>query len=128
MKPTHTLAVLALCGGAALGGAANAKLPPPTPEAKAKADETAARNAWNDTLAAYQLCKAQDRIAADYRQRAGRSAPTGLPDCTEPPPFTPPVAARPLEAAGAHSPPATAALPPNTKAPAAELPRPSTKP
>lgn len=45
------------------------------------------------------------------------------PPCSDPGAFayTPPEQ-KPLEAAGAHSPPATAASPPSTKTPAAEMP------
>jgi hypothetical protein len=50
-------------------GIATAKLPTPTLDeaAKAKAAETAAKTAWQGKLDTYQLCKAQDRIAARYR-------------------------------------------------------------
>ena len=59
-------------------GAAFAKLPAPSDEAKAKAAETANKAAWNDKVAAYQLCKAQDRVADTYRKDAkgsGKTAP-----------------------------------------------------
>ena len=39
-------------------GAALAKLPPQSDEAKAKAAETAAKTAWSDKVASFQLCKA----------------------------------------------------------------------
>jgi len=52
-----------------------AKLPPPDDAAKAKAAETAAKNAWQAKVDAYQLCKAQDRVAAQYRSSAAKSAP-----------------------------------------------------
>jgi len=51
----------------ALAGSALAKLPPPDEAAKAKAAETAARSAWAGKVAAFQLCKVQDRIAARYK-------------------------------------------------------------
>ena len=105
------IAALALCG------AASAKLPPLSAEAKAKADEAAARTAWQGKVDAYKLCQAQDRVAARYRASvpAGRPAPgevVGTPACTDPGPFvyTPPQA-KPIEQAGAHSPAATAARP-----------------
>ena len=108
------IAALALCG------AASAKLPPLSAEAKAKADEAAARTAWQGKVDAYKLCRAQDRVAARYRASvpAGRPAPgevVGTPACTDPGPFvyTPPQA-KPIEQAGAHSPAATAATPPVT--------------
>src|SRR3954464_12539039 len=53
----------------AVSGLAAAKLPPPQLDeaAKAKAAETAAKTAWQGKVDAYQLCKAQDRIAAKYK-------------------------------------------------------------
>ena len=109
-----------LLAALALSGAALAKLPPLSPEAKAKADQAAARNAWQAKVDAYKLCQAQDRVAARYRASvpAGRPAPgevVGTPACTDPGPFvyTPPQA-KPIEQAGAHSPAATAATPPVT--------------
>lgn len=103
-----------------------AKLPAPSDEAKAKATEAAAKTAWTDKIGAYQLCRAQDRVVAYYRKgatAAGKEAPTALetPACADPGAFVAPVAAPPLEAAGAHSPPATATAPPSSKATAAEL-------
>ena len=47
-----------------------AKLPPLSDEAKAKAEETKARSAHGDKVAAYKLCLAMDKVAADYRARA----------------------------------------------------------
>ena len=116
-----------LCG-LALAGTAFAKLPPPpaTPEAKAKADEAAARTAWSSKVEAYQLCQAQDRVAARYREgaaAAGKPLPPGpaTPPCTDPGPFAfgSSGPAKPIEAAGAHSPTETAAQPHNSNAPAA---------
>lgn len=126
--------------------AAQAKMPPLSPEAQAKADEAKAKTAWTEKVAAYQLCKSMDRVAESYFKRvkaspqapkaaasaapavsaasaatASASAP-GTPvataPCTDPGPFTAasPAASKPLEAAGAHSPPATAATPPSNKA------------
>jgi hypothetical protein len=50
-----------------------AKIPPPVLDdaAKLKAAETAAKTAWQGKLDAFQLCKAQDRVAAVYRKSAG---------------------------------------------------------
>src|SRR6476659_159978 len=105
-----------------------ATLPPPTPEAKAQATIAAAKSAWSDKVAAYQLCVAGDRLAARYRQNLKASMkdvppPVATPACADPGPFVPPVVAdaKPLEAAGAHSPPETAVTPPNSKATASEL-------
>jgi hypothetical protein len=54
-----------------------AKIPAPVLDdaAKAKAAETAARAAWQARIDAFQLCRAQDKVAAYYRKAAG-SAPT----------------------------------------------------
>ncbi|MFO1339103.1 MAG: hypothetical protein U1F53_12920 [Burkholderiaceae bacterium] len=107
---------------------AQAKLPAPSDEAKAKAAEAAAKTAWTDKVSAYQLCKAQDKVAADYQAQAKKagqpaSAPTATPPCADPGPFAyaPPGEAKPpLEASGAHSPPKTAATPPSTNKPDAQ--------
>lgn len=108
--------------------AAIAKLPPPSDEAKAKADEAKAKTAWTDKVAAYQLCKAQDRVATTYFAEAKKaakpaSAPASAPAaCSDPGPFaylpsTP--ENKPIESSGAHSPAATATSPPSTNQPAA---------
>lgn len=107
-----------------------AKLPPPaaTPEAKAKAAEAAAKTAWNGKVDSYKLCQAQDRVAAKYRASAtaaGKPVPAApaTPPCADPGSFVftpppPPADAKPIEAAGAHSPATTAASPPSTVQPA----------
>jgi len=68
----------------AASGLALAKLPPVDDAAKAKAAEAAAKAAWQGKVDAYQLCKAQDRVAAKYKANhpaaakpaaAGASAP-----------------------------------------------------
>ncbi|MDM0044828.1 hypothetical protein QTH91_10065 [Variovorax dokdonensis] len=114
MKATLALLVLSLAAAHA-----SAKLPPPSDEAKAKAAETAAKTAWGDKVAAYQLCEAQNKVAAAYLEKARANGktlqPTSTPACTDPGPLE----AKPLEAAGAHSPPQTAASPPSTTQPAA---------
>jgi len=107
---------------------ASAILPPPTAEAKAQATIAAAKSAWSDKVSAYQLCVVGDRLAVKYRQSLKASMkdippPAATPACADPGPFVPPVVAeaKPLEAAGAHSPPETATAPPSSKATAAEL-------
>ena len=104
-----------------------AKLPALTEEAKAKAAEAAAKTAWSGKVDAYLLCKWQDKVAASYYQSAKAAGkptqpPVALPACAEVGAFayTPPDA-KPLEAAGAHSPPATATSPPSTKQPDAVI-------
>lgn len=62
--------VIALLG-MTMAGAAFAKLPAPSPEAQAKAEEAKQKTAWADKVAAYQLCQAQDRVAASYRKAKG---------------------------------------------------------
>jgi hypothetical protein len=98
-----------------------AKLPALTPEAQAKADEAKAKTAWSDKVAAYKLCQAQDRVVAQYRKTAANAKPAAeSPPCTDPGPFAAAASAPPLEAAGAHSPAATAAQPPSSQATDAE--------
>lgn len=101
-----------------------AKLPPLSDEAKAKAAEAAAKTAWTGKMEAYQLCKSQDKAAASYyasAKAAGKETKpaAATPACTDPGAFvyTPPEAAKPIEAAGAQSPAATAASPPSSKPP-----------
>lgn len=113
-----TSLLLAACSLAA------AKLPPPTPEAKAKSDEAAAKAAWAGKIDAFQLCQSQDRVAASYlksAQAAGKEVKpvTATPPCADPGAFTYalPEAPKPLEASGAHSPAETASAPPSTKVP-----------
>ncbi len=120
--------LLWLCLVAAPVSIAVAKLPPLSDEAKAKAAEMAAKTAWGDKTAAYQLCQSQDKVAAKYRasakaaaaaattSAASASAPTLAP-CADPGPFQP---APPIEAAGAHSPATTAAAPPSGAKPQSE--------
>ena len=141
MRPVHCAALLS----AALVLPALAKLPPRADEAKAKAAETAAKAAWADKVGAYKLCLAQDRVADGYR-KSGKAAskaaaapavapapttasgatPTlaAIVACADPGPYVStitPVASKPLEAAGAHSPAGTATSPPSTNATAAQI-------
>lgn len=117
-KTLIAAAVLALAALPAL-----AKLPAPSDEAKAKAAEAAAKTAWSNKVANYQLCKSMDKVAATYHAQAKKEgkavkAPVNTDACADPGPFvyTPPP---PLEAAGAHSPAKTATAPPSTNTPAA---------
>ena len=107
---------------------ASAKLPALSDEAKAKAAEAAAKSAWAGKVDGYLLCKSQDKVAAGYFKSAkasGKEAKpaAAVPPCADPGAFVyaPPEAAKPIEAAGAHSPAATAASPPSTKAPDATV-------
>ena len=112
----------------AVSTAATAKLPALSDDAKAKASEAAAKTAWNGKIDNYLLCKSQDKVAASYYKTAlaaGKPTKTAatVPPCADPGAFayTPPEAAKPIEAAGAHSPTATAASPPSTKQPDAAV-------
>jgi hypothetical protein len=116
---------------AIFSSAALAKLPPPSEEAKAKAAEAAAKTEWSNKVAAYQLCKSMDKVAAEYfaeSKQAGKDVKpaAATPPCADPGPFV--AEAKPLEAAGAHSPAATAATPPNAASPAAAASQPAKKP
>jgi hypothetical protein len=118
---------LLLCSALLLGFAAHAKLPAPvlTDEAKAKAAEAAAKTAWTAKVDTYKLCLAQDRAAANHQKTAKAKGLELKPvvaagACADPGAFAyvPP---KPIEAAGAHSPAATAISPPNTNAPASAV-------
>lgn len=121
MKLLSRKTLVALCATCVCTLAA-AKLPPPSPEAAAKAAEAGAKAAWAGKVDAYKLCMSQDKVAAHYRKTNPTAKPATAAGaaCTDPGPFayTPP-SAKPLEAAGAHSPPGTASSPPNTQVPQA---------
>lgn len=106
MKKTISRAALlaAMTSTAAAGllavGAAQAKLPPLSDEAKAKAAEATAKTNHGNAVANYQLCKSMERVAAVYlaeARKAGKDVkpPTATPPCADPGPFvyTPPAAA-----------------------------------
>ncbi|MEM5427423.1 hypothetical protein [Cupriavidus oxalaticus] len=97
---TRTLTLIALAAGATVSAGALAKLPPPSEVQQAKAVETKARAAWADKVAAFQLCRAQDKIATRYyaeRQAQGKDARAAVQTapCADPGPFVAPVAAAP---------------------------------
>jgi hypothetical protein len=124
MRPFVVVAAVA----ALTASAAFAKLPTPSDEDKAKAAEAAGKAAWSDKVGAYHACQQMDRVAAAYRAHAlaaghPASAAEQTPPCADPGPYTPatPQAAKPLEAAGAHSPPGAATSPPSNKATSAEM-------
>jgi hypothetical protein len=110
MKHVVTLAALVLATGAAV-----AKLPALTDEAKAKAAEAAAKTAHGNKVADFQLCKSMNKVSAYYQadaKKAGKDVkpPTATPDCVDPgafvyPPPAPGAAApAPAAAAGAKPP------------------------
>lgn len=146
MKPVLLPVTLAL-----LAGTVAAKLPPPSDAAKAKQAEAATKAAWQAKVDAYELCKAQDRVAAVYRKNAGQaaastakaaaasqpaSAATGTPvasapppPCMDPGPFaTNDPQQKPLETSEAHSPAGTAASPPSVKQHSGAIQPPAKKP
>ena len=87
MKTSIVWMVLALSAGAAC-----AKLPPPSDEAKAKAAEAAAKAAHGGKVASFQLCKSMERVAAVYRESAKKAGKevkpaTETPACADPGPF-----------------------------------------
>jgi hypothetical protein len=105
---------LSLCLALLVSATAFAKLPPPSEEAKAKADEAKAKAAWSDKTAAYQLCKAQDKTAERYRKEQKKPAMDGsLAKCEDPGPFvySPPVPPSIMPGGAATSP----ALPANSE-------------
>jgi hypothetical protein len=115
MKRFAIVPILALACGAAA-----AKLPPLSDDAKAKAAEAAAKTAHGNKVADFQLCKSMDRIAAAYQAGAKKSGKefkpaTATPPCADPGPFVYPPPAAP--AAAAPAPPAapTAAATPAKK-------------
>lgn len=85
-------------------GAAFAKLPPQDDAAKAKAAETAAKNAWQAKVDGYQLCKAQDKIAARFGA-GGKTAAALKPVAAKTAAATPPAAAATPPAAAASGTP-----------------------
>lgn len=96
-------AIAVLIAACALGASALAKLPPPSDEAKAKAAEAAAKAAHAGKVEAYQLCKVQDKVAAQYRGKNGKAVET--PPCADPGPFV----YKPAEPAAAAAPAPAAA-------------------
>ncbi len=98
---------------------------PADAQARAK-EEAAARAAWTGKVANFELCKSQDKVAAEYfaeAQAAGKptNPPMPTPECADPGPFSflaP--GEKPLEVSGAHSPAPTAATPPSSNDPAAQ--------
>ena len=93
---------------------AMAKLPPQSDDAKAKAAEAAAKAAWGNKVADFQLCKSMDKAAAKYlaaAKSAGKEVKTTeTPPCADPGPFVaaPPVVAPPVAAPAAAAPSASA--------------------
>ncbi|HEY8606172.1 MAG TPA: hypothetical protein VIM12_03525 [Noviherbaspirillum sp.] len=92
------------------GAPAWAKLPPPPPDKAAAAAAAKEKAAHGEKVAAFKLCKAQDKLASQYLKSdkgSGRQ-PTQTPPCSDPGPFVPSASA-PATAAPAAG--ATAATP-----------------
>jgi hypothetical protein len=96
MKKSFALLIVLACGASAV----QAKLPPPTPEAKATADAAKDKAAWSDKVAAYKLCLVQDKTAAQYlKSKEGAKKPTvETTPCADPGPYVPTTAAAPAPA------------------------------
>jgi hypothetical protein len=110
IRMTPAVRLLVATVFAALAQGAIAKLPPLSDEAKAKAAEAAAKADHSGKVAGFELCKAQDRAAAAYRQKLQTEGKTPnpaneVPPCADPG-VQPSPAAAGLEKAGAHSNPA----------------------
>jgi hypothetical protein len=120
MLQRKNLAVLTLMAlVCAVGsGAAFGKLPPPSDEAKAKAEEAKAKAAHGDKVAAYQLCNSMDKVAQRYQKEAKGKAgkPVATPACQDPGAFQM-VSSAPA-ATGAAPAPTPAAAPAAAPAPA----------
>lgn len=87
-----------------LAGAAWAKLPAPSDEAKAKAAEAAAKTAHTGKVDSYKTCLSAEKSAAHYfKTHPGAAKPASPPACADPGPFVPPVAT-PVVAAPASPP------------------------
>lgn len=82
---TNLKLILAMTAALAFG-AAQAKLPPPSEEAKVKAAEAKEKAAHGDKVAAYLLCKSQNRTAERYMKEHGKKG-AALPACQDPGPF-----------------------------------------
>jgi hypothetical protein len=113
----NKMVYLAVATLVALAAPTHAKLPPASDEAKAKAAEAAAKTAWSNQVANFQLCKSMDAVAAGYRaqaKKAGQEAKPAVPTapCADPGAFvyTPPAAAS-APAAAPTAAPAVATAP-----------------
>lgn len=105
---------------ALLTGLAQAKLPPLSDEAKAKAAEAAAKTAHAGKVDGFKLCQSMDRVAVKYMADAKKAAKdvkpaTATPPCADPGPFVYPVPAAAAAPAAPAPAPAAAAKPPAKK-------------
>ena len=84
--------IVLLMSALTIGALAQAKLPAPSEEAKAKAAEAAAKTAHANKVADYQLCKSRDKVAAHYYKTTGKGKPAAkeaTPACADPGPYKP---------------------------------------
>ena len=97
---------LLLIAAAFLAGNALAKLPDPSPEAKAAAEAKKAQADQTGKIGAYELCKSQDRTAKRYLASPAGKGKKGasLPPCADPGKFVAPAAPAAMAAAPAASP------------------------
>jgi hypothetical protein len=81
--------IIALVVGTLFASVVMAKLPPPSDEAAAKAEETKDKATWSGKVAAYKLCLVQDKTVAYYlKTKAPAGKPMdGLPPCADPGPY-----------------------------------------
>jgi hypothetical protein len=98
MKGPDMIRVMLTAVALAASGAALAKIPAPELDeaAKAKAAEAAAKTAWQGKVDAFQLCKAQDRVAAVYRKTAAAKPASATAATTPGAPASAPAAAKPV--------------------------------
>jgi hypothetical protein len=104
MKPSKFALILALTVASA---GAWAKLPPPSEEAKAKAEEAKVKAAETAKLEAEQLANAQNRVAEAFIKQQKAKGIIVKPTPIAPP--APPAAAAPAAAAPVAAAPAPAA-------------------
>jgi hypothetical protein len=112
-------------------GDALAKLPASSDAEKESMSKNIARQTWSTKQDAFENCRAQDRIVKRYQaelRAQGKPVPVSIETgpCSDPGPFAAdsgtPIANRPLEASGAHSPAGTAVTAPSSKIPQSEMP------
>ena len=73
--------ILAITAMLALG-AAQAKLPPPSDESKAKAAEAKEKKDYGSKVAAYKLCQSQNRTVERYMKEHGKKG-AAPPSCQD---------------------------------------------
>ena len=111
---------------------AMAKLPALSDEAKAKAAEAAAKTAYGNKVADFQLCKSREKVAAHYYKTAKASGkptnpPVATPPCVDPGAFVAAAPAAPAAVAAAPAAGAKPAAPGGAPAPAPAAAAPAKK-